>query len=135
MGYWLDRLPTHERTRIRAMMSESAYERLRECVKGPEDLERELEKNEQLAELKFALETEPTLKQELKERIQDDIKEQGIEAVLERPFEGDFNISIESNPETNQDQLVVLPEENVSEKIPITSAFNERYLSQFATDV
>ena len=130
MAQWLDRLPSPERAKIRARCrSPEAYEKLRECVKGPEDLERELEKNSKLAELKFAMETEPALKQELKESIQEDIKEHGVEAVLEKSFEGDFDIAIDTNPETNQDQLVVLPEGSVSEKIPITPAFNEKYVS------
>ncbi|MFA7681849.1 MAG: hypothetical protein WCX61_02350 [Candidatus Peribacteraceae bacterium] len=134
MSHWIDHLPSHERAKIRARLrSPEEYEKLRERVKGPSDLMREMKMNESLANLKFDLETEPKLKKELKERIQEDIREKGIDAVLgvDMVLE-DFDVTIEQNPATNEDQLVVLPEGNVHEKIPITPAFNEQYLGQFS---
>jgi len=109
------------------------YERLRESVKGPEDLEREMKNNEQMADLKFALETEPVIKESLKKNIKEDIDAHGIDSVLESSAElGNFDIAIETNPETHQDQLVVLPEGNVSEHIPVTIKFNDKYISQLS---
>ena len=65
---WLDRIPSNERQRIREKLhlSEAEYARLREKVKGPEDLEREMDRNELLAELKFQMESEPKLAEALR---------------------------------------------------------------------
>ncbi|MBU0458764.1 hypothetical protein KJ652_02915 [Patescibacteria group bacterium] len=138
MSHYLDLLPSNEKAKIRAKLrSPEAYERLREKVKGPEDLERELKVSESYANLSFSLKTEPKIKEELKKQIQEDIDANGIEEVLEQSeaqrkidiFR--FNISVEENPESHQDQIVVSPEGNVGEKIPIKPSFTEKYLSSF----
>lgn len=139
---FLDHLPSREREKIRKRLrSPEAYERLREKVKGPEDLEREMERSEKLAELHLALESDPQFKETLKQSIETDIKEQGIDAVLESMNEdlqkdleaGKFSVAIESHPETHEDSLVVIPEGNVQEKIPVKTLFSEKYIGQFVT--
>jgi len=117
--------------KAKEMMSLAAYEELRKRVKGPEDLERELGHMEKLANLKFDMESEPKFKQKLKEKIKEDIDAEGLEKVLAGNLEGDFDVSIEENPDTHEDQLVVCPEGNVSEKIAIKPVFSDKYLAQF----
>lgn len=138
---WLDHIPSHERQRIlKRLRSPEEYQQLRERVKGPEDLEREMERNERMAELKFAMETEPKLRVALTEQIREDIGEHGVEAVVdtEVPMDakasleaGSFAVTIEANRETHEDQLMVVPEGNVQEAVPLKPAFSEQYLSQF----
>ena len=113
-------------------MSPAAYEKLRERVKGPVDLEKELGHMEHLANLQFNMESEPKVKEKLKEKIKEDIASAGIEEVLEGNIEGDFDVSIEENSDTHEDQLVVAPEGNVSERVVIKPAYSEKYLTQFA---
>lgn len=138
---YLDHIPSAEREKIRKRMrSPEAYEALREKVKGPEDLDREMKKNEQLAELHFALETEPAMKDKLKSSIEKDMHEKGIDRLLEdakispearKALEaGRFQIAVESNKDTHHDQLMMIPEGKVQEKIPLRPAFSERYTSQ-----
>jgi len=133
MPHWLDLLPSHEKQKIRSKLrSPEQYERLRESVKGPEDLEREMKVNESFANLSYQLEIQPQLKEELRDQVRKDIDAHGVEAVLEASFEGgEFDIVIEENPETHMDQLVVAPEGNVSESIPIKLSYSEKYLSMF----
>ncbi|MBU0767253.1 hypothetical protein KKF55_05780 [Patescibacteria group bacterium] len=134
MSHWLDLLPSNEKAKIRSKLrSPEAYERLRESVKGPEDLEREMKVNESFASISFQLETQPKLKEELKDQVLKDIDAHGIEEVLESSIEvgGEFEVLIEENPDTHEDQLVVSPEGNVSESIPIKSSYSEKYLSMF----
>lgn len=142
MSTWLDHLPSQERAKIRQRLrSPAAYEKLREKVKGPEDLEREMEQNEVMAELKFALETEPVVKDALKTQLEQDIAEQGVEALFgevppDAQFaleQGNFDIVIQAPDESSHDQLIVIPEGNVTEKLPVTTAFSEQYVQQFAT--
>lgn len=142
MSNWLDHLPSQERQKIRQRLrSPEAYEKLREKVKGPEDLEKEMEKNEVMAELRFAMESEPVVKDALKKQIEKDIAEKGVEALLgevppDAQFaveQGDFDIAITAPDESSHDQIVVIPEGNVSEKFPLTQSFSEQYVQQFAT--
>ena len=140
---WLDRLSSPERQRIRERLrSPEEYERLREKVKGPRELAEEMARNERMAELKFAMETEPKLKAALAEQMREDMKEHGLEAVVdtELPKEarasleaGKFTVAIEANTETHEDQLMVVPEGNVQEAIPVQPAFSEQYIGQFLT--
>jgi|TARA_Y100000310_G_C20422691_1_gene687429 hypothetical protein len=123
------------------MRSPAEYERLRERVKGPEDLEREMEQNELLAELKFALETEPHVQEELRKEIEKDLGEQGIEQMLESDdispeaeqalASGSFEVGIDTNPDTGHDQIVLQPEGNVSEKIALQKSVGEQYIAAF----
>lgn len=138
----MDHLPSHERERIRKRMrSPEAYEALRERVKGPENLEKEMKRSEQMAELNFTLESEPQIKDRLKSQIEKDVREQGIDAVMESEKiptdikkiieQGKFNVAVSSNPSTHDDALVVVPEGNVQEKIPVKVSFSDRYSAQF----
>lgn len=138
---WLDRVPSAEREKIRKRMrSPEAYAELREKVKGPEDLEREMEHNEAMAELRFEMESEPALKEALKKQVEKDMNEKGIEHVLEHQPSADakaaldrgaFKVSVEAHPKTQLDQLVAVPEGNVQEKLPIKLSLCNQYLSQF----
>lgn len=138
---WLDHIPSKEREKIRKRMrSPEAYAALREKVKGPVDLEREMDRNEAMAELKFEMETQPALKEALKKQVERDLLEKGIEGILEqlpssesrRALEqGTFQLSVSSHPTTHQDQLVAIPEGNVQEKMPIKMSLCNQYLAQF----
>ncbi|OGJ56201.1 hypothetical protein A3D88_01255 [Candidatus Peribacteria bacterium RIFCSPHIGHO2_02_FULL_52_16] len=143
---YLDHIPSREREKIRKRMrSPEAYEALREKVKGPEDLEREMERNEKMAELRFGLESEPQLKAALKNQVEKDMKEQGIESLLDAPdastealkalAEGKFQVAVSSHPQTHEDTVVVMPEGKIAEKLPLKKAFNDRYMHQFAKPV
>lgn len=139
---WLDHIPSHERQRLRRRMrSEAEYQKLRERVKGPEDLEKEMSRNEAVAELRFEMETQPEVKNALKKQVEKDLREQGMESVVEseslspeqkKALEaGKFAVAVSAHPATHQDHLMVQPEGNVQEKIPLKPAFNDRYVSQF----
>lgn len=146
MSSWLDILPSAERQKLREKykMSAAAYEKLREKVKGPEDLEREMQRNEAMAQLRFGMETEPHIKDALQKQIERDISEQGIEAVLQNPdvpqetrdalLQGNFEVSIDSVSDDVPDQIVVHPEGNVSEAIPLSRSLTDTYLSQLQDD-
>ena len=123
------------------MRSPEAYEALRERVKGPEDLERETRRSEKMAELHFALESEPGIHEKLRAQIERDIAEQGIEQILEsdqtsaetiKQLErGKFILKVSSHPKTHEDALVAVPEGNVQEKVPVKVQHSERYVQQF----
>lgn len=136
MNSWLDLMPSSERQRVREKykMSAAAYEQLREKVTGPEEMEREMRKNEQLASLKFALETEPTVKEALKKQIEKDLSEDS-EGVLESSvshevlssfLEEGFDVSIDSD----SDKMVIHPEGNVTETVAISSHVRDAYASE-----
>ncbi|MDD4318720.1 MAG: hypothetical protein PHW10_00105 [Candidatus Peribacteraceae bacterium] len=134
---YLDHIPSKEREKIRKRMrSPEAYEKLREKVKGPEDLERELEHGEKMAEVGFALETEPRAQERLKNAVEQDLKEQGIEEILEKTPDpetrktlekGKFRLAVSSHPSTHADQIMIVPEGTVQEKLPVKTTHSERY--------
>jgi DNA-directed RNA polymerase sigma subunit (sigma70/sigma32) len=137
---YMDHIPSHERERIRKRMrSPEEYERLRERVKGPEDLEREMGHNERMAEVGFALESDPKFAEHLRSHVEKDLAEQGIENVLEKVPQnpdtkkaierGKFKLQVSSHPSTHRDQLMVVPEGNVQEKIPVKPQMSDRYSS------
>lgn len=139
---YLDHLPSAEREKIRKRMrSPEAYERLREKVKGPEDLEKEMQRSENMAELSFEMESNPERKESVRAAIEKDIAEQGIERVLDAKElsseqkksleQGKFAVAVSSHPKTSEDVLVVMPEGNIQEKIPVKTTFSEKYVSQF----
>lgn len=139
---WFDRLPSHEKQRLRKRMrSPEEYEKLRERVKGPEDLEREMAQNELLAELKFALETEPHIQEELKKEIEKDLREQGPEQMLESGdlspeaqeaiASGSFEVGIETNSDTGHEQMVLRPEGSVAEKVSLQQSVSDQYTAGF----
>lgn len=134
---FLDRLAPPERERVmKRLRSPEAYERLRERVKGPEDLERELARADRIAELHFALESEPQTHDRMKAIVDRALGEGGTESVTERRDlpddaanalrEGRFRLAV--SPE--DDALTILPEGNVQETIPVTTALLEECLSR-----
>ncbi len=147
MSTWLDLLPSHERQKLREIRKRSPeeYEKLREKIKSVDQISEEMDRNSELAELSFALETEPVIKDALKKQIDSDIKEQGIEGVLYAPdgiqeeiqtaVQQGFDIHIDTNPDTQEDQIFISPEGNVSEKLPIKFSLSEQYVSQFTSAV
>ncbi|NOS68261.1 MAG: hypothetical protein HOO67_07970 [Candidatus Peribacteraceae bacterium] len=138
---FLDNLPSTERRKLKKMMSPEAYERLREKVKGPEDLAKELKRGEQLAELSFELQTDEKLRERLKGQADKDFREYGVERVVDAQSispeskkaleQGKFLLAVSSHPLTHDDQLVAVPEGNVHEKIPLKMSFSDRYVAQF----
>ena len=138
---FLDNLPSYERRKLKKMMSPEAYERLREKVKGPEDLEKELKRGGQLAELSFELQTDEKLREQLKHQAQEDLKTEGVEHIFDTKNmspeakkaieQGKFMLAVSSHPATHDDQLVAVPEGNVQEKIPLKPVFSDRYVAQF----
>ncbi|TSC79024.1 MAG: hypothetical protein G01um101425_870 [Candidatus Peregrinibacteria bacterium Gr01-1014_25] len=153
MGYhsrmsdpFLDHLPSQEREKIRKRLrSPEAYEALRDKVKGPEDLERELRRSEQLAELQFSLETEPHMRGALREQMREDIQEKGIDAILEADAlspegkgaieQGKFDVRVDAHPQSHEDAIIAVPEGNVQEKAPVKTVFSDRYVGQFVKRV
>ncbi|MBM3227625.1 hypothetical protein FJZ27_02035 [Candidatus Peribacteria bacterium] len=135
---FLDHLPSHEREKIRKRIrSPEEYERLRDKVKGPEDLEREMKKSEQMAEVKFRMETEPEFTERLHHRIMEDLDQRGLQAVLEGDISGDatralengnFTVNVEAHPQTQEDALVVIPEGNVQDRMPVKPSQSEHYI-------
>lgn len=139
---FLDRLAGPEKQRVlKRLRSPEAYERLREKVKGPEDLEKELDRAERMAELHFALESNVALRERAKEIVAGAAREGGVESVAERAdtltdevrsaiAEGRFRIVVAPDPETNEDTVAILPEGNVSESVPVTGSLAESCVSQ-----
>lgn len=123
------------------MRSPEAYEALREKVKGPKDLEHEMRRSEQMAELRFAIESEPDVAAALQSQIAEDIREHGVEAVVDAPGrsaeqtialeQGNFSVRVDAHPQTHEDVLVALPEGNVREKIPVQPVYSDKYVGQF----
>lgn len=136
---FLDHLPSRERERIRKrMQSPEAYAALRERVKGPEDLEREMERSEKLAELHFALETESSVHEKLKKHVQEAIRSGGVEGALEGSLSaearhavegGKFLLRVSSHPKTHDDALVVVPEGKVQEKLPVKTTLADQWMN------
>lgn len=139
---YVDSLPGHERQRIlKRLRSPEAYERLRENVKGPEDLEKALDHSERMAELHFALESDPTAHERLKTMLERALQDGGIESVLEQGTalsdaaraavsEGHFTLTVAGTPKTHEDALMVIPEGNVAEKAPVKVSLMEACVSQ-----
>ncbi len=136
---WLDLLPSSEKRRIRKKMrSPEVYEKTREKVKGPEELEDELKVRESLADIKFGIETSSEKYSELKEKMDASISESGIENIVDindtskesvkALEEGLYEIQIESDNSNNPEQIVLLPEGNVSEKIPLQKSISEKFI-------
>lgn len=145
MSSYLDHLPTREQRQLRQRLrSPEAYEALREKVKGPEDLEREMQKSERLADAHMTLESEPQIRENLKHSIERDIAAQGIERIMEGRHlspeathmieQGRFDVRIDAHPDTNNDALVILTEGNVRETVPVQVAFSEQYVRQVLGD-
>lgn len=140
---FLDHLPSAEREKIRKRMrSPEAYAALRDKVKGPEDLEREMNRSEQLAELQFEMETSAELKETVTRVVTEKIRNEGLESVLEKDFpvstetkaaleQGKIAVAVSAHPATHQDALTVAPEGNVQEKLPVKVSLTDQWTAQF----
>ena len=147
---YLDHIPSHEREKIqKRMRSPEAYEKLRESVKGPEDLEREMEKNADFAEVKLMLETEPGAQEKARSTVQEYARKQGADAVLESLpngvknalKNGNFDLTVDHS--AHEPRLAIrvknapqksgteAPMGNVSEKLPLKPALQKQILSSF----
>ncbi len=136
---FLDRLAGPEKQRIiKRLRSPEAYERLREKVKGPEDLEQELDRAEKLAELHFALESDRDTHEKMKSFVERSLKEEGIDALVEKPDElsedardalkeGRFSLAVSSD-----ETLTLLPDGNIHETIPVKTFLLESCVAQLS---
>lgn len=134
---FMDHLPSHEQEKLRKRLrSPAAYEKLREKVKGPEDLEKELAAAERLADANLEMQTNPEAREKTKQGIEKDIKEQGPESVLDHADklpdaarqalqEGRF--AVVATPDQG---LAVVPEGNVSDRLPLKKTVSDQYVSQ-----
>ncbi len=144
-GSWVDLVPTYERERLRKKLrSPEVYAESRADVKGPEKISEEMRWNEALAELKLAMDLEPRLKKVLQEKIAEELREKGVDALMgsdvppgvQKLLEaGKFDVAITAPDASSPDQLVLLPEGNVSDKLPMQRSVSERYVTQFATSL
>jgi hypothetical protein len=138
---FMDHVPSHEREKRRKRLrSFEEYEHSRENVKGPQEMAKEMQRSEKLAELNFAMESEPKTHENVKKQVEKDIAEKGIEHILEHApsaeskkalEKGKFIVQVSSHPKTHEDALVAVPEGNVQEKLPIKPSFSDKYVSQF----
>lgn len=142
MDSWLNLLPIPEQKKLRKRLrSPHEYAESRADVQGPEELQADMEKNHILAELRFQLETERPLQEALKSKIQEDLKLNGMEALIDGALDaqvleaGDFEVKMISNEETGEDALAVLPHGNPKEALPIKQTFAEQYVAQFSQGV
>jgi hypothetical protein len=141
---FLDHLPGHEQRKLRKMMSAAAYEKLREKVKGPEDLERELQRAERMAELRFEMASRPEFHARLKETVDADVREQGIDEIFEKEHldadarkaieQGKFALTVVAHPSTHEDALVAIPEGAVQETLPVRQGVTDRYAGRLRSD-
>jgi 3-dehydroquinate synthase class II len=93
-----------------------------------------------MAEMHFGLESDPKMQESMKKTVEKAM-EQGIDHVLEdasispdakKSLEaGKFKLTVSSHPKTHQDQVMVVPEGNVQEKIPLTQKLNDQLATQF----
>lgn len=147
---YLDHIPSQEREKIRKRMrSPEAYERLRDSVKGPEDLEREMEKNADFAEVKLTLETEPGAQEKARNTVQEYAREQGADAVLESLprgakealKKGNFDVTVDhtsheprlaitlkNSPQSSGSEA---PMGNIAEALPLKPALQQQILASF----
>ncbi len=136
---FLDHLPSAEQEKVRKRLrSPGAYEKLRQNVKGPEDLEKELAKAERLADASLEMETNPEAKEQVKKGIEKDLRENGIENVLEKAesispavreqlTQGKFTVAISPD-----DGVSVLPEGNVTDRLPVKPALSDQYVTRLS---
>ena len=132
--WFLDHLAGSERQKIRKRMrSEAAYEKLRERVKGPEDLERELERSDRMAEVHLALESDPKVQEKVKEEVransEDLFEEEPSQEVQKKIAEGKFKLAFSSHPSTHEDVMTVVTEGNVQEKIPLKATMSDKLVN------
>lgn len=139
---FLDHLAGPEKQRIiKRLRSPEAYERLRDNVKGPEDLERALDRAEKMAELHFALESHERNHEKMKSIVEKAVSERGIENVIEHTGDlsdavaaaikdGRFRLEVSPHAETHEDTLMIVPEGNVQERVPVTMSLADVCVSQ-----
>lgn len=143
---FLDHLGGPEKERIvKRLRSPEAYEKLRETVKGPEDLERALDHAEKMAELHFALVSNREQHDALKSVVERTAQREGAEGVAEEGIDlsdearaaivdGRFRLEVSAHEETNDDALMIVPEGNVQEKVPVNVSLTNVCLSQLSQD-
>lgn len=134
-----DRLPSREREKIRKRMrTPEAYEALRQAVrdKGPEALEKELARADALAEAHFLLESEPRMRLKLKAEVERSLRhgehvlERTVDAKTERGLlEGKFSVEIGPHPKEHHDTVLVVPEGNVQEKLPVSLKVGDQFVA------
>lgn len=124
---FLDHLGGVEKQRIiKRLRSPEAYERLRDKVKGPEDLEKELDHAEHMAELHFALESNREQHDALKSIVERAAQGEGVESVVEEGIDvsdearaaivdGRFRLEVSPREDTKGDALMIVPEGTVQE--------------------
>ncbi|PIR49251.1 hypothetical protein COU80_00690 [Candidatus Peregrinibacteria bacterium CG10_big_fil_rev_8_21_14_0_10_55_24] len=131
-GTWLDSIPSHERRKAIERLTRIDPKLREKLVVGPERAGEIMRRNEELANLNLALQTEPVVREALKKQIEKDMDAHGVTSVLEQPLEGNFDIAVAEHPQTHNDQLVLIPEGNVGEAVPLKPAYSDRYVSQFS---
>ena len=136
---WLDMLPNNEKKRLRKRMrSPEAYQESREKVKSLEEITDEVDQNELMADLQFALETEPRVQEALKQEIEKDLTDVGIENMVEGApsssmidalSSGSYQLSVRSNESTGSEEMVVTAEGHVSETLPMKKSYSDKYIA------
>lgn len=143
---FLDTVGGNEKQRIiKRLRSPEAYERLRDTVKGPEDLEHELARAERMAELHFALESHEKEHERMKAIVEKTLSEHGIEGVVETAADlsddvkaaidtGRFRLEVSPRADTHEDTLMIVPEGNVQEKVPVTTSLTDVCVSHLTNN-
>lgn len=126
------------RNHSRRSPQEYAQERKEKLGETMEKASEQAEFERGLAELSFALETEPRIEEALAKQIKEDIREQGIDALMddgtlsdaERTaiLQGNMTVSVSG------DQLMIVPEGNVQEALPLKKKVADQYIGQFIHD-
>ena len=140
--HYLDLLPSREREKIRRRlrMSPEAYAALREKVKGPEDLEREMEKNAEFAEVRLRLETEPKTRENVASMVReagtDAVDAKAPEAIKEAIKNGKFDVLVSHsehapNLSVKPKGQAEAPSGNVQEVYPLKAALQQKIVSSF----
>ena len=136
---WLDMLPNNEKRKLRKRMrSPEAYAESREKVKSLEEISDEVDQNELMADLQFALETEPHVQEALKQEIEKDLIDIGIEnmmegapssAMIDALSSGGYKLSVQTNEGTGIEEIVLTAEGNISEKLPMKKSYSDKYIA------
>jgi hypothetical protein len=137
----MDGLPSHERERVRKRLRNPwEYAKLREKVKGPEDLQRELRAAEALADAKLALESDEQAQEGLRRSMHEQVQAQGPESLVDVAKltpqqrstleQGRFTVAVREDAKGTSDALSVVPEGNVSDRLPLKPAASLRYTQQ-----
>lgn len=126
------------RSRPRRSPKEYAEERKERLGETMERASEQAEFERGLAELALALESEPRVQEALAAQVKEDIGEQGIDALMDDGklsdaartalTQGKIIVSV------REDQLIIAPEGNVQEALPLKRSFSDKYVGQFVKD-